>query len=68
MLPGSESVIACWMKAASQKTGSYVIIKLIGRRILEESQFLDDLISWVIHSGVTEADRLFSRYTELECG
>ena len=61
MLPGSES-------AASQKTGSFMKMKLIGRRTPEEGQFLDDLISWVTHSGVTEADRLFSRYTELKCG
>ena len=68
MLPGSESVVACWVKASSQKTGSFMKMKLIGRRTPEEGQFLDDLISWVTHSGVTEADRLFSRYTELKCG
>ena len=68
ILPGSESVVACCVEAASQKTGSFTKIKLIGRRTLEEGQFLDDFVSWVTHSGVTEADRLLSRYTELKCG
>ena len=63
ILPGSESVVACCVEAASQKTGSFTKMKLIGRRTLEEGQFLVELVSWVIHSGVTEA-----RHTELKCG
>ena len=68
MLPGSESIVAYWVKASSQKTGSFMKMKLIGRRTPEDGQFLNDLISWMTHSGVTEADRLFSRYSELKCG
>lgn len=67
-LPQPESVCACWVRAASQKTGSFIKMKLIGRRTPEEGQFLDDLVCWVTHSGVTETDRLFSRYSELKCG
>ena len=68
ILPKPELVCACWVKAASQKTTSVMKMKLIGRRTAEESQFLDDLVNWVTHSGVAESDRLFTRYTELKCG
>ena len=68
LLPESKLVCACWVRASSQKTGSFMKMKLIGRRTPEEGQFLDDLVCWVTHSGVTEVDRLFSRYTELKCG
>ena len=43
-------------------------MKLLGRRTPEEGQFLDDLISWMTHSQVTETDRLFSRYIQLKSG
>ena len=68
ILPRSESVVAWWVKAASQKTGSSMKMKLIRRRIPEESQFLDYLVNWMTRSGATEADRLFSRYTALKSG
>ena len=67
-LPKPELVCACWVRAASQKTTSFMKMKLIGRRTGEESQFLDDLVSWVTYSGVTERDRLFSRYAVLKRG
>lgn len=68
LLPPSTSVLRCWVRAASQKTGSLLKMKLIGRRTPEEGQFLDDLVCWVTHSQVTETDRLFSRYIQLKCG
>ena len=67
-LPPPITVLRCWVKAASQKTGTALKMKLIGRRTPEESQFLDDLICWVTHSQVTETDRLFSRYIQLRSG
>jgi hypothetical protein len=67
-LPPPAMVLRCWVKAASQKTGSSMKMKLIGRRTSEEGQFLDDLVSWVTHSQVTETDRLFSRYIQLKSG
>lgn len=67
-MPPPTTVLRCWVKAASQKTGSALKMKLIGRRTPEEGQFLDDLICWVAHSQVTETDRLFSRYIRLKSG
>jgi hypothetical protein len=34
--------------------------KLIGRLSPEEAAFLDDLAAWLIHSGTTGKDELFS--------
>ena len=62
------AVLRCWVRAASQKTGSLLKMKLIGRRTPEEGRFLNDLVCWVTHSQVTETDRLFSRYIQLKCG
>lgn len=67
-MPSLMPIIGCWVKAVTQKTGTSMKMKLIGRRTPEEGQFLDDLVSWVTHSQVKEVDRLFSRYTELRCG
>jgi hypothetical protein len=38
--------------------------KLIGRRSPEEATFLDDLVSWLIHSGTTGKDELRKGKTE----
>ena len=37
--------------------------KFIGRRSVEESQFLVDLVEWLGLSGVRTVDRLFTRYS-----
>ena len=34
--------------------------KVIGRRSREEAEFLDDLAAWIIHSGTTGKDEVFS--------
>ena len=68
LLPPSTSMLRCWVRAASQKTGSLLTMKLIGKRTPEEGPFLDDLVCWVTHSQVTGTDRLFSRYIQLKCG
>lgn len=68
VLPSSALIRGCWVKAVSQKTGTSMKTKLIGRRTPEEGQFLDDLVSWVTHAQVKETDRLFSRYTVLKSG
>ena len=53
----------CWVKPSTQKSGAIVKTKFIGRRSIEESQFLDDLFEWITSSKVNVEDRLFTRYT-----
>ena len=36
-------------------------MKVIGRRSESENQWCDDLVEWIIHSGITSQDPLFSR-------
>ena len=56
---------ACWVRPASHKCGSIVKNKLIGRRSVEESRFLDDLTEWMRKSGGWPSDGLFTRRTEV---
>ena len=53
----------CWVKPSTQKTGAIVKAKFIGRRSIEESQFLNDLVECMTLSKVKVEDRLFTRYT-----
>ena len=53
-LPPPATVLRCWVEAASQKTGSSLKIKLIGRRTSEEIRFLDNLTNWMTRPQVTE--------------
>ena len=53
----------CWVKPSTHKTGAIVKAKFIGRRSVEESQFLDDLVEWTKLSKVKVGDRLFTRYS-----
>ena len=55
-------VQGCWVQSASHKTGTRVKAKFIGRRSVEEAQFLEDLFEWNARSGVNSADRLLTRY------
>jgi hypothetical protein len=48
------------VKTVSSKAKVVVKPKLIGRRSLEEAAFLDDLASWLIHSGNVGSDEVFS--------
>lgn len=53
--------LGCWALPVSQKTGEVVKTKFIGRRTPNEVQFLGDLTEWVVNSGVTPSEELFSR-------
>jgi hypothetical protein len=65
-LQGTRGYIqACWVGGGTQKTSVPVKAKCIGRRTPEESQFLDDLVEWIIRSGISEASNLFSRRVTL---
>ena len=59
----AQQVYGCWVKPSTQKTGAIVKSKFIGRRSVEESQFLDDLVEWLRLSGARTVDRLFTRYS-----
>ena len=54
--------VGCWVRAITQKTGKRVKTRLITRRHDTEERLLDDLVEWMIHSGVGPEDELFSRY------
>ena len=57
-----KQIRGCWVSTCSQKTGSPVATKLIGRRSVEETQFLEDLAEWISCARVRTQDRLFTRY------
>ena len=59
----AQQVYGCWVKPWTQKTGAIVKSKSIGRRTVEESRFLDDLVEWLRLSGVRTVDKLFTRYS-----
>ena len=54
--------LGCWVRGITQKTGKRVKAKLIARRHAGEERLLDDLVEWMIHSGVGPEDEIFSRY------
>jgi hypothetical protein len=57
---GRRSILECRVRAVTSKGKVVVKPKLIGRRSPEEATFLDDLASWLIHSGTTGKDEMFS--------
>jgi hypothetical protein len=59
-IEGRRSILECRVRTVSSKGKVVVKPKLIGRRSAEESAFLDDLASWLIHSGTTGRDEVFS--------
>ena len=50
----------CRIKTVTSKAETVVNPKLIDQRFLEEAAFLDDLVSWLIHSGTAGTDEAFS--------
>jgi integrase len=52
--------LECRVRAVTSKGKVVVKPKLIGRRSPEAATFLDDLASWLIHSGTTGNDEMFS--------
>jgi hypothetical protein len=59
-IEGRRSILECRVRAVTSKGKDVVKHKLIGRRSPEEATFLDDLASWLIHSGTTGKDEMFS--------
>jgi hypothetical protein len=57
---GRLAILECRVRAVTSKGKVVVKPKLIGRRSPEEATFLDDLASWLVHSGTTGKDELFS--------
>jgi hypothetical protein len=57
---GRSVILECRVRTTSSKGKVVVKPKLIGRRSPEEATFLDDLASWLIHSGTTGKDEVFS--------
>ena len=57
---GSLKIIECRATAVSTKAKKVVKLKIVGRHSVEESEFLDDLLNFVAHSGSTRKDELFS--------
>lgn len=60
LLAGWSRVMECRVLSASAKGKVLVKPKVIGRRSPEESQFLDDLLEFVMRSGAHGRDELFS--------
>jgi hypothetical protein len=57
---GRQSVVECRVRTVSSKGKVVVKPKLIARRSPEEAEFLDDLAAWIIHSGASGKDEVFS--------
>jgi hypothetical protein len=56
-----SNIQMCDTQASSHKSGSLKKSKCLGRRTVEESQWLDDLIQWTVIADPTGSDPLFSR-------
>ena len=54
------TVVECRATAVTAKGKKLVKPKIIGRRSAEEGAFLDDLVDFMLHSGSTGKDELFS--------
>lgn len=54
------AVSKCRVKTVTSKNKTVVKMKLIDLRSLEEAAFLDNLASWLIHSGTTGREKVFS--------
>jgi hypothetical protein len=57
---GRQSIVECRVRTVSSKGKVVVKPMLIGRRSPEEAEFLDDLAAWIIHSGASGTDEVFS--------
>ena len=60
----ASHVLGFRVLTSSQKTGAHVKAKTVGRRSPEESQFLEDLVTFIAFSKVLLSDELFCRYLE----
>lgn len=56
------NVLACEVEASTHKGGALSKKKVIGRRSEQESQWLDDLVTWLIRAGLEAEDQIFTRY------
>ena len=54
----SGEVQGCWVRASTHKTGTIVKQKFIGRRAPLEEEFLNDLVEWILRSGVNGSDKV----------
>ena len=61
-----QTVVECRATAVTAKGKKLVKPKIIGRRSAEESRFLDDLMDFVVRSGSTGKDELFSYRCEAD--
>jgi hypothetical protein len=61
-------VVACEVEASSHKGGALSKKKLIGRRSKEESQWLDDLVEWLVNGKLAAEDLVFTRYKAKSAG
>lgn len=57
-----RQIVACEVEASTHKGGALSKKKLIGRRSSEESQWLDDLVVWLVYSKLAAEDLIFTRY------
>ena len=59
-ITGRPNIVECRATAVTAKGKTLVKPKIVGRRSVEEGKFLDDLIDFIVHSGSTGKDELFS--------
>jgi hypothetical protein len=57
---GQRSVTECMVRTVTAKGKVVVKPKHMSRRSPEEEEFLDDLVSWIVHSGTTGKEEVFS--------
>jgi hypothetical protein len=57
---GRRSVTECMVRTVTAKRKVVVKPTHISRRSPEEEEFLDDLVSWIVHSGTTGKEEVFS--------
>ena len=57
---GRRHVTECMVRTVSAKGKVVVKPKHMSRRSPEEEEFLDDLVSWIVHSGTTGKEEVFS--------
>ena len=62
------NVVACEVEASSHKGGALSKKKVIGRRSEQESQWLDDLVTWLIRANLEAEDQIFTRYKSKTAG
>lgn len=61
-------IVACEVEASSHKGGALSKKKVIGRRSVQESQWLDDLVLWLSKVNLKAEDQIFTRYKSKTAG